>query len=103
MRFTISAFLELASDDSKHGAAVFVGLVSMGVWVNLVGYGGVFLEPALTDSSFEMTRYAYHAGRVFVSLLFVFAPMLFERFGRIARTYLPLLMGISGKEGSRCS
>lgn len=92
MRFTISAFLELASDGSKHGAAVFVGLVSMGVWVNLVGYGGVFLEPALTDSSFEMTRYAYHAGRVSVSLLFVFAPMLFERFGRIARTYLPLLM-----------
>lgn len=92
MRFTISAFLELASDGSRHAAAVFVGLVSMGLWVNLVGYGGVFLEPALTDASFEMTRYAYHAGRVSVSLLFVFTPMLFERFGRIARTYLPLLM-----------
>ena len=80
MRFTISAFLELASDGSKHGAAVFVGLVSMGVWVNLVGYGGVFLEPALTDSSFEMTRYAYHAGRVFVFAFVRIRPYAFRAF-----------------------
>lgn len=69
-----------------------IGLSAMGVWVNLVGYGGVFLEPASTDTSLEITRYAYHAGRVAVSLLFLLTPTLFERFGRGMRTYLPLLM-----------
>ena len=76
----------------KRAIAALVGLVSMGVWVNLVGYGGVFLEPASTNSSFEMTRYAYHAGRVSISILFLATPWVFDCLGRGMRTYLPLLM-----------
>ncbi|QOS67559.1 LuxR family transcriptional regulator [Eggerthella guodeyinii] len=92
MRFTGSGLGSVALDERKRAIAALVGLAVMGVWVNLVGYGGVFLEPSSTDSSLETTRYAYHAGRVAVSLLILVAPGAFERFGRGMRTYLPLVM-----------
>lgn len=92
MRSMRKSVLGIGPDERAGVRAAFVGLVVMGVWVNLVGYGGVFLEPASTNASLETTRYAYHAGRVTVSLLFLVAPWVFERFGRGIRMYLPLLM-----------
>lgn len=92
MLFTGSGLKNMAPDERKRAIAALAGLAVMGIWVNLVGYGGVFLEPASTDSSLETTRYAYHAGRVAVSLLILVAPGVFERFGRGMRTYLPLVM-----------
>ena len=64
----------------------------MGVWANLVGYGGVFLEPATTGASFEAIRYAYHGGRVFSAVLFLVMPNVLERFGAALRLCVPLLM-----------
>lgn len=78
--------------DRKRAFAALVGLAAMGVWVNLVGYGGAFLEPSSTDASLEMTRYAYHAGRVAISLLFLGAPWSLDRFGKGMRMYVPPLM-----------
>lgn len=72
-----------------------VGLFAAGIWANLVGYGGVFMDPAMTDSSFEVMRYMYHGGRVIAALSLVVAPALYERKQDTLRLCVPLLMCFS--------
>lgn len=84
-------------DRMKHGpepAVVWIvaGLVCLGVWVNLVGYGVVFLEPASADGSFAATRYAYHVGRLLAGAAFLIGSRFFDRFEVMLRTALPLVM-----------
>lgn len=64
----------------------------MGIWVNLSGYGEVFLEPSRANASFEIMRYAYYGGSVAASLLFLAVSRLFGDGRRSLELCVPLLI-----------
>lgn len=71
---------------------IVAGLVASGIWVNLIGYNTAFLEPGTADSSFEMTRYAYHFGRLAAGLAFLVFARSFGRMGQGMRIGVPLVL-----------
>ena len=73
------------------GALVLVALVLLGIWVDLIGYGTAFLDPANTEPAVEMNRYAYQAGRLAMVAIMIGAPNVLAQ-SHAVKVAIPFLM-----------
>lgn len=83
--------LELQRGPWGRAALLVAALALLGVWVDLVGYGTAFLDPASTSWNTEANRYAYQAGRLAIVAFMIAAPGLFDH-RRASMVTLALLM-----------
>lgn len=74
-------------------ALPIAALSSMGVWANLAGYGGIFLDPSTTGDALEVVRYAYYAGAVIAVLLFALQSRRILEHEKGLKLCTPLIMG----------
>lgn len=76
-----------------NSALSVAALSLMGVWTNLAGYGGIFLDPSSTSNALEAMRYAYYAGAVLAAGLLALQSRRILKTERGLRLCIPVIMG----------
>ena len=58
---------------------MFIALLTIGVWVNLLGYSPMFLESIIDANHYDTSRYIHKLGQVLLALCFFLFPRFFEK------------------------